>query len=309
MADPLVSMGFFSGLNNVDDPVRLVPIPVKIGAGGYKAAYPLVEAVNLDIDNTYALSSRNGSDLKVSGADIHSFWAKDDIGFFVDGVNLYLINSDYSITQLLSGLTNGARMSYFPVNDRIYMTNGSYIGYYKALTTNLLVNPNMNYKQPLPAGQIIAYFKGVLYVAKGRVLYQSDALCDHYDTRTGFRVFANDITMVRPVDDGIYVADGETWFLIEKRAFADEPPEFRKDPVFEQGAIPFTDVSIDGNYLGEGMEGTLAMWTSPAGICLGDNKGVVKVITQNKYAMSPCGIGAGIIRNINGQVHYLVTLE
>ena len=309
MSDLLASIGYFVGINNVDDEMRLPPVPVKLGAGAFKAAYPLVEAVNVDIDNTYALSSRNGSAMAISGVDTHSGWGYQGIGFFVDGTNLYLINSDYSITQLLSGLTRGARMSYFPVNDRIYMTNGSYIGYYKELAMHSLVNPVMNYKQPLPAGQRIAYLKGVLYVAKGKVLYVSDALCDHYDVRTGFRVFASDITMLRPVDDGIYVADDITWFLVEKRAFSDEPTELRKDPVLEADAIPFTDVNMEGEYFGEGEEGMVAIWSSSVGICAGNNKGQVKILTKDKYIMPFAGSGAAVIRNVNGQVHYLATLQ
>ena len=309
MADLQASIGYFSGINNIDDPLRLPPTPVKIGTGGFKAAYPLVEAVNVDIDNTYALSSRDGSTVKVSGSDVHSGWAKDRLGFFVDGTSLYLLNEDYSVTQLLSGLTNGAQMSYVAVNDRVYMTNGSYIGYFKELGMNSLTDPNMTYKVPLPASRFIAYYKGILFVAKGKVLYISDALCDHYDVRTGFRVFANDITMLRPVDDGIYVADGDTWFLVEKRAFADEPAEFRKEKVLDVDAIPYTDVNINGKDVAEGVEGNLAMWTSGAGICLGDNKGVVKVLNQDKYYLTPRGVGAAAIRSVNGQVHYVVTLD
>jgi hypothetical protein len=309
MADLQASIGYFSGINNVDDPLRLPPTPVKIGAGGYKAAYPLVEAVNMDIDNSYAISSRDGSDLKASGTDVHSGWAQNDIGFFVDGTRLYLLNVDYSITQLLSGLTNGARMSYALVNDRVYMTNGSYIGYYNNLTMHTLANPSMNYKLPLPAGKFIAYYRGHLLVAKGSVLYIADALCDHYDIRTGFRVFENDITMLRPVDEGVYIADGNTWFLIVKRNFADDPDDFKKEKVLDVDAIPYTDVNINGKDITEGIEGNLAMWTSTAGICLGDNKGVAKVINQDKYYIGPRGIGTAMIRNVNGQVHYLATLE
>jgi hypothetical protein len=309
MADLLASIGYFLGINNVDDEMRLPPVPVKLSAGAFKAAYPLVKAVNVDIDNTYALSSRDGSALKVSGSDAHSGWGYQGTGFFVDGTDLYLINSDHSITQLLSGLTNGARMSYYPVNDRIYMTNGVYIGYYKNLNMYSLAVTNTNYKEVLPPGQRIAYFKGVLYVAKGKVLYIADALCDHYDTRTGFRVFESDITMLRPVDTGIYVADGSTWFLVEKKAFADDPGEFRKEPVLEADTIPFTDVTMDGVYLGEGEEGDVAIWASTAGICAGNNKGQVTILTKDKYFMPESVMGAAAIRIVNGQVHYLATLQ
>jgi hypothetical protein len=309
MADLQASIGYFSGINNVDDSMRLPPTPVKIGTGGYKAAYPLTQAVNVDIDNTYALSSRDGSTIKVAGTDAHSGWAKDRLAFFVDGTSLYLLNEDYSITQLLSGLTLGARMSYWPVNDRVYMTNGSFIGYYTPITINSIVNPNKTYKAPLPAGKFIAYLKGVLFVAKGKVLYISDALCDHYDVRTGFRVFENDITMLRPVDEGIYVSDGRTWFLVEKRAFADDPAEFKKEPVLDNDAIPYTDVNINGKDLAEGTEGTFAMWCSQDGICIGDNKGVVIIKNKDTYYFTPRAIGAAAVRSVNGITHYLTVLE
>jgi hypothetical protein len=308
MSDATFSMGYFSGINTVDDSVRLAPAPVKIGMG-VKAAYPLTEAVNVDIDNTYALSSRDGSTLKLSITDGHSGWAKDGLCFFVDGTTLFQLNLDYTATALLSGLTNNARMSYAAVNDRVYMTNGSYVGYYANAGMLNLSDPNINYKVPLPPGRFIAYYKGCLFVAKGRVLYISDALCDHYDVRMGFRIFENDITMLRPVDEGIYVSDGDTWFLVEKRAFADDPAEFRKEKVLDNDAIPYTDVAINGKDIGESMEGNLAMWTSTDGVCLGDNKGAVKIISQDKYVLSPHCIGAAVIRNMSGKTHYMTTLE
>jgi hypothetical protein len=307
MSDALFSLGYFSGINTVDDPARLAPTPVKIGEG-YKAAYPLVAAENLDIDNTYALTSRIGSVKKLSGTAVHSFWTNGTLAFFIDGTKLYLLNADYSKTEILTGLTLGNRMSYTQVNDRIYMTNGAYIGYYTGAAMSSLVVPVETYKVVLPAGQRIAYHKGRLLVAKGRVLYMADALCDHYDVRTGFRVFENDITMVCPVDDGVYVADGKTWFLMEKRAFADDPAEYKKDWVSGLDCIPFSDTLIDGAYVGEGVEGNVAMWATSEGVSLGNNKGVVKIVTPN-YIMPPGVMAAAAVRNIDGLVHYLATIN
>lgn len=301
------SMGYFTGINTVDPITRLEPVPIKVGAG-MKAAYPLAEAVNVDIGNTYELSSRDGCTKKVSGTNIHSFWAKDDVAFFVDGDKLFLLGADYTVTELLSGLSTGSRMSYAQVNDRVYMTNGAYIGYYNDFTMTALADPEVTYKMPLPAGQLIAYHRGKLLVAKGRVLYLADALCNHYDVRTGFRVFEHDITMLRPVDEGVYVADGGTWYLVEKRAFADDPAEYKKEWVSGLNAIPFTDTLIDGAYVGEGVEGNVAVWSTSEGVCMGDNKGVVKIVTPN-YLMAPAVIGAAAVRNIDGQVHYLATIN
>lgn len=302
------SFGYFSGINTVDTDTRLSPQLLRVDALGEKAIYPLVEAVNIDIDNTYAISSRDGSDKKLSGTDAHSFWTNGDVALFVDGATLYLLNPDYTATELLTGLSRGFRMSYAEVNDRIYMSNGSYIGYYSLGSMNLLRVPTETYKTILPAGQRIAYHKGILLIAKGRVLYLSDALCDHYDVRTGFRVFENDITMLRPVDDGVFVADGKTWYLVEKRAFADDPAEYKKELVCSFDAVPFSDISVDGLLVGEGIEGKVAMWLSSEGVCVGDNKGAFKIVTPN-YIMSPAGRGAAAVRNIDGVVHYLATLN
>jgi hypothetical protein len=304
---PIASLGYFSGIDNITDPVRMKPTPVKTSTG-YKSAYPLSEAINVDIDNSFALSSRSGSLKKLSGANVHSLWAKDLVGFFVDGTNLYSLDGNYTATLLLSGLTNGARMSYFQVNDRIYMTNGSYIGYYSDSSMHSLSAPAIQYKLPLPAGQRIACFQGVIFVAKGKVLYVSDALCDHYDIRTGFRVFEKDINMLRPVDNGIFVSDGNTYFLTEKRMFADDPATLRKDPVLNIDVIPFSDTLISGAFVGEGIEGNVAMWTTAKGVCVGDNKGNVKIVTP-KYLVNSAAIGYGAVRNINGQVHYLTTIN
>jgi hypothetical protein len=146
-------------------------------------------------------------------------------------------------------------------------------------------------------------------VAVGKVLYVSDALCDHYDVRTGFLVFEKDITMVRPVDKGIYVSDGQTYFITVKREFADDPDDFRREHVLDADAIPYSDTIINGKDVGEGLDGNIAIWTSSAGICLGDNKGIAKVVTLGRYSMPSRGIGAAVIRNKEGQVHYLASLE
>lgn len=310
MADANFSLGYFTGINNIDETARLEPTPVKIGTG-MKAAYPLVTAENVDIDNTYALSSRAGCVKRLSGTDIHSFWSDGLLGFFMDGTILYKLNyssgADYTATELMTGLLR-ATMNYSKVNDRIYMTNGFYIGYYKDGVMTSLGAPVETYKQILPAGQRIAYFKGTIFVAKGKVLYVSDALCDHYDVRTGFRVFENNITMVTPVDSGVYVADGKVWFLVEKRAFSDDTTEFKKEWASDVDAIPYLDTTIEGQDVGEGLEGRVALWTTPSGVCVGDNKGVVTFVTPN-YLVPSAAEGAATIRTVNGVTHYLATIN
>ena len=309
MADSTLLFSFnrFSGMNNVEESFR---IPVVQDTHGH-ILNDMNELENLDIDNSMILSTRPGSDQKLSGADIHSLWSDGNITcLFVDSAILYKLNPGYvSPVSTALGTVGSGQMSYTQWNDRVYMTNEFFIGYLHADILTSLATPVRNYKLPLPAGKFIAYFQGKLYIAKGNVLYVSDALCDHYDIRTGYRTFANNITMLRPVNDGIYVADGKTWFLYEKRMFVGDPAEFKRDMVLDKDAIPFTDVSINGSFIGEGIEGDVAIWTSTDGICFGDNMGKVKNLTRSRYSMSPYGIGGSVVRNLNGTVHYITVLE
>jgi len=295
---PLFSFSRFSGMNTVEKDFRL---PVTRDAH-WNILSDMLLIENLDIDNSMVLSTRPGSDLEISGTDIHSLWSDGEItAFYVDSPVLYKLGVAYGTTAV--GTVGTGRMSYAKWNDRVYMTNNEGIWYYKDSLV-ALTDPAVNYKLPLPAGKFIAYYRGRLYVAKGKVLYISDALCDHYDIRTGFRVFANDITMLIAVDKGLYVADGETWFVSGA-----EPDEFHRDRVLDVDAIPYTAVLIDGEYVGDGVQGNHALWASADGICLGNSDGAVKNLTRSRYAMTDYGIGGAAIRKVNETVHYIATLE
>jgi hypothetical protein len=304
-ADVAFNFSFFSGINTVDDSTRLTPSTYRVGAFGEKTVYPLVSATNVEIDNTYALKSRDGSTLELSGSDVHSLWSDNDLCFFVDGNTLYKLNIDYTKTSMIEGLQVSARMSYVVVNDRVYMTNGSYIGYYNDGAMHSLQNPSLTYKVILPPGQYITYLSGRLYVAKGSVLYAADVLCDHYDIRTGFYAFANDITMLRAVENGIYVCDGDIWFLSDGGEAG-----MKREFISNDSVIPFTDAGVDGLDVGEdGFEnGTVAIWVSSSGVQMGTNKGKVVNITPN-YIIPPPFVGAAMIRSIDGVTHYIATIN
>jgi hypothetical protein len=117
----------FSGIDNVSDPTRL---PIANAGEGYKSVpvYSLQLASNLDIDNTFALSSRPGYASILSSATVHSIWSDNVYCLFVDGTILKQLRPDYSTVSLKS-VTLNARMSYVSWNDRIYFTNGYEIGY------------------------------------------------------------------------------------------------------------------------------------------------------------------------------------
>ena len=292
------TMNKFLGLNNVEDPTRLPPTVVN-----REYVHSLQQASNVEIDNSYGLKSRPGYATALAGTDIHSLWSDNETCLFVDETTLYQLMLDYSVVSLQANLAHAARMSYAPVNDRVYLTNGTQIGYVKSLAYAALVDPEMEFKCPMPAGQLIEYYRGCLYVAVKNVLYISDPLCDYYDTRTGYRIFAADIRLLRAVDDGLYVGDDKVWWV---GGAANE--DFDRTEAYAFSPILYTDIRTDGQHVGDGVKGKIAMWTSENGVCIGGNDGTVVNVTEARFAFDPHGRGSGVIRETGNVRHYINTL-
>lgn len=113
----LVSLaGWPLGLDNISNEAEVKPKALR-------------EAVNVDIGRGGELHRRRGYTLRVAGTAVHSITAVGSTVLFVDGDTLYLLDTtDWSTTELLTGLTNEARMSYAQAEDKIYFANGSEIG-------------------------------------------------------------------------------------------------------------------------------------------------------------------------------------
>lgn len=300
-----ITFGVFTGINNVSADLRPTSELIKTPAG-VKTAYSARDILNLDIDNNFGLISRVKHKLQTAGTNMHSLWSDGDTCFCVDGDSLYLINPDLSLTSILSGLTIGAWLTYLSDFDRIYFSNGTIIKYYKDSTLHDLPVPATKFKLPLPPGKFMAKYRSRIYLAAGRVLYITDPLSDHYDTRYGFRPFESDITMVRAVDDGLYISDSDNTHFLK----GNDLDELIRLQVDDSSAIPYTDLTIDGKYFTEGRENSnYAIWTSQRGICVGDNDGNVKNVTSSRYVLGDYSRGSAVLRSVDGLNHYLVTLE
>jgi hypothetical protein len=218
---------------------------------------------------------------------------------------LYSMSTSYGGTALISGLQPYAPMSYVKFNDRIYFSNGTNIGYIKGGVVYSITIPSIKFKSSLPSGKYMALYRSRLYSAVGKVLYISDPLADCYDVRSGFKYFASDIVMVRPVENGIYIADEKTYFL---KGLA--PEEFTKENIEDNSVIPYTDVNVDANDIGEGNKNEQwAVWTSTEGICIGDGDGNMKNVTKERVNLTGHVRGAAMIKDANKVFQYINTLR
>jgi len=125
---PEVNFERFLGINNIADPSKngiVVTGDNKVGIG-------LTKALNVDIDNNYAISVRKGK-TKISSLTAHSL-SNDAPGYFVLNntlckiIDINTTNNTITHEVLYTGLTAGTqyRMRYLEIgmNDVIYFCNG-----------------------------------------------------------------------------------------------------------------------------------------------------------------------------------------
>jgi hypothetical protein len=258
------------GLNNVLAPERIPP-------GG--RAF-LTVAQNLDIDDSHKGTIRGGYANPVYlGSGIHSLFNYLDVDLFIEREDLKRLKPDYTAEIVHAGV-GSARMNYVGVQDRIYYTNNSIIEYYDTQKKEpvAFAEATQTYKTKMLSGHLIEWFQGRLYVARGGELWASDPMAPHQtDTRNGFKSFGGYLTMIRAVQDGLYVSNGDKTFWL-----AGEFTEMTRTNADEHPAILGSDVRIDGEFVGgKGFPGWVIVWMTRTGVAVGPAGGEVIKVNKN----------------------------
>ncbi len=253
---------------------------------------------NVDIDNKGRLHRRDGDTLRYTGSDIHSLWGAENqtLCLFVDGTNLKSLSTTYTASAaLLSGLNPKAPMRYVEVDDTVYYTNNTVIGYYKGGVCYSFPEPGLDYKKIIPAGQEIEYYNGCLYVARGNMIWVSDTMNrGMVDMRHGFIDTGGYITLMKAAKDGLYVGNGSTYWLQ-----GGGRSEFVRHRVADYDAVPGTAFKVDGNKVGDGSAATrIVFWLSDQGICMGGDGGQFRNLTLSHYTPTAVDRGTGIFRSL-----------
>jgi hypothetical protein len=288
----------FKGINNVADATNL-------------DVQELTEAPNIDIDNEGRARRRNGHTRKYNpSGKTHSMWSNDRICLFVEGTDLKRLYADYSTTVIRSNISN-LPMEFVDVNENVYYSNASVNGWVDTFgSDNRYDTPTVNYKaKPQPA-QHIEYYNGRIYHAKDETIWFTDPY--NYgviDMRMNAIKMKDEVTMMKAVDDGIYVSIGD----INDRSSiiflsGSTPDEFVSKEVANYGAIEGTAVKPKSAFVGDGASGKTVLWTSRKGICLGGNGGVFKNLTATRYEVPANRYGAGMFRIKDGLPQYIASL-
>lgn len=284
----------FRTLNNRVHPAQLKPDE-------------MATAQNVDLhDDGRSLSRRGGYALALAGSQ-HSLWAHPDgsIALCGESSTLKRFWPDATTDSLLS-LSTDERLAFEAVNNVVVFTNNTDIGYVQNGEAALFSAPTEQFKLPVPAGRFLGFYKGRLYVLNDDGLYYTDAYTiDQMDERNCLLPLLGTPTLLAAVDDGIWVGKGDKLIWLaggnpEEMIYVDNAGT----------AVPGTLVIVDSEQgYGFKTSGKYALWTSDRGICVGANGGKLEVVTQDYLAPKQAQSGTAVLREQNGEVHYLAALQ
>lgn len=119
--------------------------------------------------------------------------------------------------------------------------------------------------EPLPKGSMLRYYRGRLYVVDGAVVYYSQPI--HYGLYApddGYLApFPADISLLEPVEDGLYVGAAGTWFL-----HGSGPDEYVQSRVDSETPIVGTGAGFPPDLIDPTptkLAGRTAYWVAPSG--------------------------------------------
>ena len=265
--------------------------------------YFLRQALNLDVNDSYMPSSRMGSVRSYSGS-VHSLWSGKDFCLFMRDGSLMRLNDDLKTASLIrSGLDPSAPMRYCQVLDEVYYSNNQVIALIRNGQSRNCPEVTQRFKAPLPAGHLLEFWKGRIYVVSDRTAIFSDALVFYqYDRRRNFKLFPSRITMFCGVRDGIWVSDsGKTYFMAGEAPGEMKLVQKADYPAF-QGAIRVDGASVKGD-----IDGDVVVWNSPKGFCIGTGDGSFKNLTEEHYRGGQGEMGFGFHRSLPGMNQYIIT--
>lgn len=145
---------------------------------------------------------------------------------------------------------------------------------------------------PAPVGTLTAFWRGRVLVASGSVLYASRTnQWELFDLRRDFKQFAKPITLVQPVDTGVYVGTEDELVFLAGVEF---------DKLQLTHALPGyvalgSGVSVPGKYikLGDGVgEGTAMICLVDGWLVAGFDGGSIFKLTEGRYRATPTQVAA-----------------
>jgi hypothetical protein len=167
--------------------------------------------------------------------------------------------------------------------------------------------------EAMPAGQIVRWFNGRLYVAARGVLCWSEALRYGltHPTKNRLPIVGGDIDLLEPVGagteaPGVYVASGHRTYWLG----GTDPAQFTQRIAYPYGAVAGTGIVVPGNVFGLDSTAPVAYWMASNGVaCLGLPAGQVLPLRDKQVVAPQAKTGASMFRAQAGLRQVVTTLR
>lgn len=307
-----IVVGTFSGIRNTVAPERL-------------ALGELEAAVNVDIDDAGQLRRRRGW-TQVDSANYHSLRTIAGTTLVVkDGV-LGVLGSNYTHTALVT--VGSDPLSYADVGGTVYFSSrsasgkivdGAALAWGQSGGSGEWISPVMRPTETLgavagrmlhapPLAEEIEYYKGRLYLASERWLWATELwLYDLVDKTRNFLPFEHDVTMVKAVNDGIFVGTtAQLLFLQGTLSEGLRRTRVLDTPVLRGSAVmaPTAEVhpAARQQLVAESMS---PVFMTGAGVCVGLDGGTVYNLTRDRVVFPDAVSVAALYREDQGATNYV----
>ena len=264
-----------------------VPIPASIGS------VTPVSGGLFPGDYQYQITYVRLSDGAESGPAYSNPTALPDGGFFVGGlpvmaghkINVYLTSHNGG-GAYYAGSTTGSSFSFIGENHELVLP----------CRTDHLDEP--------PVGTVMAFWRGRVLVADGDTLWASkQAQWGLFDKRRDFKRFDSPITLIQPVNDGVYIGTEKELLFLAGTEF-DKLQQVR---IMRGRVVLGSGVTVPGERikLGDGVGRNPAMICIADGILVaGFDGGTAVRLTEGRYKTTATEVSA-TFRMINGIPQYL----
>ena len=200
-------------------------------------------------------------------------------------INVYL-TSHNGEGGFLAGSTPGSSFSYLGKNDALVLP---------CRTANLL---------PAPKGTVTAFWRGRVLVAVGPVLYASKTNgWEAFDFHRDFKQFTAPITLVQPVDGGVFVGTEKELAFLAGVEF----DKLTYTQVINGPAVLGSGVAVRGELVqrGQGLgQGAAMICIAGRGLVAGFSDGGISRMTEGRYATDVTEVAA-TFRMVGGSPQYL----
>jgi hypothetical protein len=154
------------------------------------------------------------------------------------------------------------------------------------------------YLSPPPAGQLVGYYKGRMFVAVGDTLYPSEPYAYELFDLRNYISLDGQITMLAAIEDksgaaaGFFIGTDKSCGILTGSG----PIDFQYVQKADYGAVLGAVDYVDGSLYGDNSVGmrALPMWLSEQGICIGMPNMDIVNLTRTKFSFPISGEGAAL---------------